>query len=625
VISGCDLQAIAAELLNLRDALLAAEDRRRTEIDATHPRHRRSAANLVHYVELRRHDLRALQPRLAALGLSSLGRSEAHVMASLDAVLDRLAAPDGRTAGTSSAGGAPRTASAGRTALAENAQRLLGSPRAHRSARIMVTLPSEAADDDLLVAALADAGMDLARINCAHDSEAAWARMVVSVRTHTEGRRPAVAMDLAGPKLRTGPLEPGPPVRRVAPHRAPSGELVHPAVVALVADSSGPRSSVDPALVPYLTDPEPIPVCDATWLRRRTVGEVIVLTDRRGSHRRWTVVSTADAQCLVSVDKTTYVETGTCLRAGDNADPDVVTLGALEPLVLAHRVVRGDEVVVTRDLTPAVVVEGARSHRIGCTLPEVFDAVAPGHRILFDDGKLGGIVDHVSHEAIHCTITDVRPGGAKLREGKGINLPDTELGVASLTEKDLADLPFVAAHADLVNVSFVRTPSDVADVLARLRELDAEHLGVVLKIENRTAFEQLPALLLAALQSERVGVMIARGDLAVEVGFDRLAEVQEEILWACEAAHVPVIWATQVLDTLARTGRASRAEITDAAMAERAECVMLNKGPFLLDAIDGLDSILGRMQAHQDKKRSLLRRLRAWDRPGPVGLPGTTT
>ena len=116
------------------------------------------------------------------------------------------------------------------------------------------------------------------------------------------------------------------------------------------------------------------------------------------------------------------------------------------------------------------------------------------------------------------------------------------------------------------------------------------------------------------MRSDRVGVMIARGDLAVEVGFERLAEVQEEIMWACEAAHVPVIWATQVLDTLARTGQASRAEVTDAAMADRAECVMLNKGPNINKAIRTLDSILARMQDHQDKKRSLMRRLRSWDR-----------
>jgi len=108
------------------------------------------------------------------------------------------------------------------------------------------------------------------------------------------------------------------------------------------------------------------------------------------------------------------------------------------------------------------------------------------------------------------------------------------------------------------------------------------------------------------------GVMIARGDLAVECGFERMAEIQEEILWVCEAAHMPVVWATQVLETLAKTGLPSRAEITDAAMGERAECVMLNKGPHLRDAVSALDDILVRMQNHQVKKSSMLRRLKRW-------------
>jgi len=103
--------------------------------------------------------------------------------------------------------------------------------------------------------------------------------------------------------------------------------------------------------------------------------------------------------------------------------------------------------------------------------------------------------------------------------------------------------------------------------------------------------------------------MIARGDLLVEIGYERLAEVQEEILWLCEAAHVPVVWATQVLEGLAQKGLPSRAEITDAAMGGRAECVMLNKGPHIVEAVRVLDSILQRMQAHQSKKSSRLRRL----------------
>jgi pyruvate kinase len=95
----------------------------------------------------------------------------------------------------------------------------------------------------------------------------------------------------------------------------------------------------------------------------------------------------------------------------------------------------------------------------------------------------------------------------------------------------------------------------------------------------------------------------------VECGYPRLAEVQEEILWISEAAHIPVIWATQVLETLAKKGVPSRSEITDAAMGERAECVMLNKGPYLVTAVSVLADILTRMQAHHEKKRSMLRQL----------------
>ena len=91
-------------------------------------------------------------------------------------------------------------------------------------------------------------------------------------------------------------------------------------------------------------------------------------------------------------------------------------------------------------------------------------------------------------------------------------------------------------------------------------------------------------------------------------------EVQEEILWMCEAAHMPVIWATQVLEGLAKKGLPTRAEVTDAGMGARAECVMLNKGPNIVETVQTLHDILQRMQAHQSKKRSMFRRLRMADR-----------
>ncbi|HVY60977.1 MAG TPA: pyruvate kinase, partial [Planctomycetota bacterium] len=275
----------------------------------------------------------------------------------------------------------------------------------------------------------------------------------------------------------------------------------------------------------------------------------------------------------------------------------------------------GDTILVTPEGEPGRparrdaqgrVLEPAR---VPCTLPEVFRDVRAGERIWFDDGRIGGLVTRADHAGLEVSIAHAPPGGAKLRADRGINLPDSALALPALTPKDLADLGFAAQHADMVALSFVRDPDDVALLVRELDARSVPHLGVILKVETRAAFERLPRLLLAALRSPPVGVMVARGDLAVECGFERLAEAQEEILWLCEAAHVPVIWATQVLESLAKLGQPSRAEVTDAAMSGRAECVMLNKGPHVVEAVRFLGNVLERMRAHQQKKRAMLRKL----------------
>ena len=136
--------------------------------------------------------------------------------------------------------------------------------------------------------------------------------------------------------------------------------------------------------------------------------------------------------------------------------------------------------------------------------------------------------------------------------------------------------------------------------------------GRLHEVEDR----ELDDRVVQAAGLQPTAVMIARGDLAVEIGYRRLAEMQEEILWLCEAASIPVIWATQVLDEYVKTGIPTRAEITDAAMAERAECVMLNKGVHVVAAVKVLDEILPLMEAHQTKKTSRMRALHSW--PVPV-------
>ena len=235
-------------------------------------------------------------------------------------------------------------------------------------------------------------------------------------------------------------------------------------------------------------------------------------------------------------------------------------------------------------------------------MPDIFESLHAGERILIDDGRIGGVIRDVNTAEILIEITQARDKGERLLADKGINLPDSQLGLSGLTTLDITHLEFIARHADMIGLSFVQRPADIELLQQHLKRLNADKLGIVIKIETRAAFEQLPELLLTLLRWPKVGVMIARGDLAVECGYERLAELQEEILWLAEAAHLPVIWATQVLEGLTKTGKPSRAEVTDAAMSERAECVMLNKGPHIIQAIQMLNNILQRMQGHQRKK-----------------------
>ena len=245
-------------------------------------------------------------------------------------------------------------------------------------------------------------------------------------------------------------------------------------------------------------------------------------------------------------------------------------------------------------------------------------ALRKGERIWFDDGRIGGVVTRRGSQRVEIEITQARDSGEKLGADKGINLPDTRLDLPALTDKDIEDLAVAAQLADMIGLSFAQSADDVRALHDRLERLGAPQLGLVLKIETRRGFDHLPEMLMAAMACPTAGVMIARGDLAVECGYERMAEVQDEMLWACEAAHMPVIWATQVLESMARTGLPSRSEITDAAMGEHAECVMLNKGPFIVEAMRMLDDILRRMETHQSKKRPLLRALRSWAAMSPT-------
>ena len=600
-------QRLIPEVAELYERALRLEQEHSAGLQRVAVGYHDSARNLLHYLAIRQVDIRQIQMALAAIGLSSLGRMEAHTLDTLHAVLfalHRIANQDWKPKVRS-----PVNLDTGQMLLSRHAKALLGLPAGKRSVRIMVTMPTEAATNPTLVHDLLAAGMDVMRINCAHDGPEVWAAMAENLRRARRelGRECKIQTDLGGPKLRTGALQSAGRFLRIKPKRDIRGAVVTPAYV-----------WITPAETPQAT---PAAVANTLqmpreFLQQSRLGDVLRFSDTRGKERSARIVSSDGESRLAEFTKTANVEEGLTVTLHRNEEQ----IGAAqfsglpcatEPLEL----VVGDQLLLTRSDEPGraavrdfngQVMEPAR---IPCTLKEAFDAVKPDERVWFDDGKIGGTVTGNDGNVIKVEITYTNLKGGRLRAEKGINLPDTDLNIPALTDKDVADLEFVVRFANIIGLSFVRAPEDVFSLQDHLKRLGAEHLGVILKIEIGRAFENLPQLLLASLVSPPVGVMVARGDLGVEVGLERLAEVQEEILWLCEAAHIPVVWATQVLEGMAKKGAPSRAEVSDAAMSGRAECVMLNKGPYIVETVQFLNGILERMDAHQSKRRTMMRRL----------------
>lgn len=602
-------EPLIERLWALRRQMTTLADRHADRLAAIDPAHQAGARNLLHYLALRSGDLRPLQLELSRLGLSSLGRAEPHVLASIDKVLGLLHRLSGRD-WTPRDPDEPVGSRASTQALQRHAVALLGRTPPGRDVRIMVTLPGKAAADPGRIDAMVQAGMDIARINCAHDTPAQWQAMAEAVRlaARRAGREVRVLMDLGGPKLRTGPIESGPEVVRLRPRRDELGRVIAPARLALrPAGSARPVGAEADAVLGV----------DPDWLAPLKVGDLISLKDARRAQRQLEIVERHADGVIAALSRSAYLTADVVLRHEPHRD----RRSALHELPAAQGLLhlrRGDRLQLLpeglgHEARPVGRGRRAQPASVSCTLPEALAAVRRGDRIWFDDGRIGGVVrKRLDGGGVLVEIGSAREGGEKLAADKGINLPDTALDLPALTAQDLQDLDTVVATADLVGLSFCQSADDVRRLRAELAARGASTLGLMLKIETQRGFAALPSILLAAMEGPTAGVMIARGDLAVECGYERLAEVQEEMLWACEAAHLPVVWATQVLETLARTGRPSRAEITDAAMGERAECVMLNKGPHIMDAIRMLDDILRRMQEHQSKKRPLLRALRAW-------------
>jgi pyruvate kinase len=482
------MDAINISLPALREALESLE-KKMLDVVASHqeiiqhldPAQQSSCINLLNYLVLRSEDIRDLQHQLHIMGLSSLSSSESHTYNQLIAILERL----GRNSGP--VGKSFFTYDGAVEDIGQKSEALFGIKRAASVPFIMVTLDSSLADDDARVRELLLTGMNVARINCAHDDEAVWGRMIKSIAKAAEETRLScrIYMDLAGPKIRT-----------------------------VLWGKKNKKHGIEVK-----------------------EGGRIVLAEREGDD--------------------------------PSGDPSV-----------------------------------------GCTIQGIVQQLKKGERVSFDDGTIECLIDDMEGGRAVLTVTRVSRKKPFIKSEKGINFPDSKLSLSSLTDFDMACLPFVCRHADLIGYSFVRSPNELAQLQNIVFKQREKEQFIVLKIETQEAVENFPALLIQGMQDRVFGVMIARGDLAIELGFERMSEIQEEILWICEAAHVPVVWATQVLETLNKSGLATRSEITDAAYSGRAECVMINKGDHTIEVIETLKDILVRHGGHHEKKRYTFRPLR---------------
>ncbi|HET7831842.1 MAG TPA: pyruvate kinase [Gallionella sp.] len=577
-----------------------------------------SAANLAAYVALRRHDLRTLQQQLATLGLSSLGRCEAHVLLTLDSVIHVLQHMLGAVPPDEHIPDLARAVGRDETLLKQHTSQLLGAAPSNRWTRFMVTLPSEAAIDYLYVRDLLVRGMDCARINCAHDNDAAWRSMAAHVRRAAQetGRSCRVLMDLAGPKLRTGRVAGGPPVLHLKVKRDEYGRVIQHGYVIL--DPSGAPGRDSTVSLSGQRAPARLSV-PREWLEKLRRGDSILFEDVRKRERRLTVVDRLPSGEVVAACKTSvYIAPGTTLQHQDRRSKGMHATALSGDFLAAPAKIHvyvDDLLLLTREdeagkaerrNTAGKVITPAH---IACSEAGVFDSLKVGHKVWIDDGRIGAVVEKLDEQGAWLRITHARQQGENVGAEKGLNFPDSKIILPTLNGDDLAALDCAVEIADIIGLSFLQSADDIDRLSAELQARGKPAMGMIAKIETSTAVRNLPEIIIHGAGRHPFGVMIARGDLAVEIGYDRLAEIQEEILWLCEAAHVPVIWATQVLENMVKQAIPSRAEITDAAMAERAECVMLNKGPYIFNALDVLDSVVSRMQQHQLKKTAQFRAL----------------
>lgn len=456
---------------------------------------------------------------------------------------------------------------------------------------IMVTLDSSLLVNPPTIKDFLLNGMTIARINCAYGDWHDWKELIKVIRQVEKELELSgfnlpkckIYMDLAGPKIRVGPIQ----------------KITYPFKIKIKKDRFGKPLHIKKGLLQHaetqLDEQTPhfdfiLPIHIDNDMEPFQIGDTLHFFDAQNKKRWFTIVGIKSYGYEVIIDQTSYILEGSkIIHLPSNEECYV---GKLEKSPADIYVKSGDRLKIS--LSKDSIGIPATSHQIAeinISHPDAFKMVKYGDNIYIDDGKIHGVVAEIHDASIIVDVLTPKVN-KKIKENKGVNLPDATIRLPALTKKDIHDLKFVLQYADMVGLSFIHHPDDLKKLRSLIPSDSSSSLTVVAKIETKEAINQFSKILLEGLHFPKFAVMLARGDLAIEVGFEKLSIIQQEMLAMCKAAHTPIILATQVLDSLAKKGVNSRAELADIVLGSSFDCVMLNKGPYVAEAVDFLNETL---------------------------------
>ena len=243
------------------------------------------------------------------------------------------------------------------------------------------------------------------------------------------------------------------------------------------------------------------------------------------------------------------------------------------------------------------------ARKVSITYDGLAEDVEPGKRILIDDGLIELEVKTISGSEITCKVLN----GGELGERKGVNVPNVPVRLPALTKKDREDIIFgVEQGIDFIAASFVRSAEGILEIRALLKECGAPYIPIIAKIENAEGIKNIDEIIHCA-----DGIMVARGDLGVEIPAEKVPYLQKMLIKKCNDNYKPVITATQMLDSMIRNPRPTRAEVTDVANAvyDGTDAVMLSgetaQGKYPVEALKMMVHIVESTEQHLDYKEML--------------------